>query len=1446
MAQLQVVLLFWTVFTVFNVKSKITYVRPNSEYNASCPSQPCLTFNEYAEAMEQYIVDNTTFIFLPGYHNLNMSLRIENTSGLVFHADDNATQVLFSPLANITWADCDILKINNLVFVLSGNFDTRKHFSALVFIRTSCILSDLLLVSNSTLQSTAIRTAYSQVNITNLTVIGARSLLGAAVFTFNSTITFSGQNLFVNNTAAQGGAIDFVETVSTFYGNNSFFGNTALLHEDYFTLFPMGGAIICDNSRISFNGSSTFYRNKAAVPEGLPLPLGTGGAIAITGSSRVMFERIADTVLSSNTALFKGGAISVDDSELSLQGEVLFKNNTNRAVGGAIASSNSTIHCIGDGIQFRNNHASSNGGAIQASTSKLYLDHTIFTGNMAQFGGAVMFNNGPSIRITSCEFMNNGASGQSSAAYIDNSSNDVVFDGVNCFEGNQAPLGTVSCFDSNCVFSGTISFINNSLSDSFGPASLNFIRSQVLMNGTSIFYNNYGATSGGIHGILANITITGNCSFIGNTVTNYGGGLFVVNSTLLLNGLVRLSMNSAGIGGSALYATNSNIAIGGNVTIEHGNNMAGTRGLEGSIGLLDSEILITGHLTVSNNSAGEGGGISVRHGTVDVQGCVQFLNNSAADGGSIRASANSTVILRGNCTLFHSNMADKGGAIKATDSSVILSGSQKFISNSAEKGGVLALNALFGSSKLILDEYLSVDFVDNHASSVGGVIFFADTVSVSQCSTSSSKEEPTCFLELNAESNIQLNFTRNTAADAGTLFYGGRFDRCRLYVGGGRIDNCGNRIGGNYGENPIDTIQQISSIVAANTSTSNISSDPLQICQCADNSLDCSHSGEIETIRGKSFTLMVVAVGQNGGVVPSSVRTSLENDIKVSPSQRIQSTGKECTPITYQLSSDKDSIKLVLFPDGPCRDTGDSRTEIDITFLPCPDGFTLEGSDCVCEERLQRYTTNCSVDIGYVARDANTFWMGTIYINETYGGLILHSSCPFDYCTDAPVLVRLNNLDIQCAHDHSGTLCGACKTNHSIALGTLHCLPCSNAYLALILPFALAGVALVAVIILLDLSVATGTINGLIFYANIVQANSSVFFPRGRTNILTVFIAWLNLDLGIETCFYDGMNTYAFTWFQFLFPLYIWLLIGLIIVISRYSHAVANALGRGKPVATLATLFLLSYSKILRTVIVALTSTRLEYPEGSNKLVWLYDGNVPYFERVDHILLGVFSVMVLMFLFIPYTLLLLCGGWIQAHSHWRVLSWINKIKPFMDDNYAPFRKETRYWPGFLLLVRCALFLTFAFNVLGYASVNLLAITSVTAGLASIAWIRNRIYNELRNDILEASFFFNLCIFSVATYHVKETGGSQVWAANVSVGVAFVTFLIILLYHVYLRLHKTALWQKLTKFHRRERFDVSENGEEQQSQDLSEDYRSDVKKVPTTISVVELREPLLEN
>ena len=134
--------------------------------------------------------------------------------------------------------------------------------------------------------------------------------------------------------------------------------------------------------------------------------------------------------------------------------------------------------------------------------------------------------------------------------------------------------------------------------------------------------------------------------------------------------------------------------------------------------------------------------------------------------------------------------------------------------------------------------------------------------------------------------------------------------------------------------------------------------------------------------------------------------------------------------------------------------------------------------------------------------------------------------------------MAVDDSDKQCSNNRTGLLCGNCTQGFSLALGTNRCLQCSNNYLWLIVAFALAGVALVLLLLVLRLTVAVYTINGLVFYANIFAMNSATFISL-HTNVLTVFIAWLHFDLGIETCFYDGIDAYAKAWLQFVFPFYV-------------------------------------------------------------------------------------------------------------------------------------------------------------------------------------------------------------------------------------------------------------------------------------------------------------------
>ena len=387
----------------------------------------------------------------------------------------------------------------------------------------------------------------------------------------------------------------------------------------------------------------------------------------------------------------------------------------------------------------------------------------------------------------------------------------------------------------------------------------------------------------------------------------------------------------------------------------------------------------------------------------------------------------------------------------------------------------------------------------------------------------------------------------------------------------------------------------------------------------------------------------------------------------------------------------------------------------------------------------------------------------------------------------------VNNTNNQCEYNRSGILCGHCK----VVLGTHQCSKCTSGRLALLIPFALMGVALVILLLICKLTVATGTLSGLLFYANIVGVNRTIFLPVKFTDASLMFIALLNLDFGIETCFYNGMDAYSKTWLQFVFPIYLWLLVGLVIIVSHFSQNFAKLLGNN-PVSVLATLILLSYAKILRTLIATVYFTHLEYAT-HNKSVWLHDANIDYLNG-KHIPLFLVAVFIFLFLFLPYTLLLLFGQWLQAISHLKLFSWVNnaRLKPFLDSYHAPYKGKHRYWPGLLLVLRFVLLLVFAFNSQQNFSINLLAILVGTGMLQLWAWVSGGVYKNWCLDALEGSFMVNLTILAALTYHVKVSKGNQFAVGCTSVIIALVTFSGILAYHIFQQLRHTKLCRKFRK------------------------------------------------
>ena len=298
--------------------------------------------------------------------------------------------------------------------------------------------------------------------------------------------------------------------------------------------------------------------------------------------------------------------------------------------------------------------------------------------------------------------------------------------------------------------------------------------------------------------------------------------------------------------------------------------------------------------------------------------------------------------------------------------------------------------------------------------------------------------------------------------------------------------------------------------------------------------------------------------------------------------------------------------------DGGLPDWGLSLT---VDILECPIGFVKNADQisgqhqCQCEQFLADNHVQCNVSLEpYKFLRSGNSWFG--YINNTQTCITGTTNCPFDYCNRSNVSFDIMAPDRQCLGNRTGILCGQCQSHLSIMLGSNRCGTCSNWYLFLLPVFALAGIVLVAVLMFLNLSVSVGTINGLLFYANMVKLNEAFFFPNGSIPVVSQFISWLNLDLGIEVCLFDGLDGYWNTWLQFVFPAYLFLLMGGIIVGCRYSVWLCRLCG-SHAVPALATLFLMSYTKILLTVTNALSMSQLPC-NGSILTVWSVDGNIEY------------------------------------------------------------------------------------------------------------------------------------------------------------------------------------------------------------------------------------------
>ena len=561
----------------------------------------------------------------------------------------------------------------------------------------------------------------------------------------------------------------------------------------------------------------------------------------------------------------------------------------------------------------------------------------------------------------------------------------------------------------------------------------------------------------------------------------------------------------------------------------------------------------------------------------------------------------------------------------------------------------------------------------------------------------------------------------------------------------------------------------------------------------------------VRVIVGRSFTVSLVILDVVGSIgyskylysQVSSLNTT-NNILMLHKEQLVRPfsvVNRNCTPIDftiYSLQPTPPNLTGVLHLSLP----RSASHNLHFSFDDCPIGFSIEDVNglyaCTCGEFFNKSPIKedfqCNSASGKIRRIDTQSWLSVNNDRVEYTKL-----CLPEYCNTVSE-ITLTDVDVLCKHKHTGRACSACVDGLGKKFGSNVCQKCSNIWLVTILLYGILGIILVLIIHLLKLTVTMGTINGLIFFCNIMSINDVLFFHPSEFSFVRIFVSLINLDLGFEMCFYREMSQIAKIGLQFVFPLYLWLLMFIIIMIGK--HYMRSGKSTHSAVPVLATLILLSYSKLLRTTISVFSFVFVHYStkesnfSRSEQLVaWQPDPNIKYLED-KHI--GLFLVaLVFTVLFILPLAFALTFPKVVLRS--KKLSY---FFPLLDCIYAPYKNHCHFWFGIRTIILIyfsgmeSILLSYSLLLSGVLVILLFALMQ-----ACIHPFKSTINNTL--DLMFMGVFIALSI--VVLYLDPSTSGNKIHiAVNALGGVAFLLFCFIIIFHLHDALMYFSCYLKFTE------------------------------------------------
>ena len=189
-------------------------VTPNATSCSSCPhnSTNCTTLSEYAQEAELYFTSNTTMVFLPGNHTLNVNITVANVSRLTMRREPtpgNRATIVCKESVGLSFTNMVEFKIYSLAFTTCSRL---LNHATIVTVTPVYVALQLQFTKH-----------------TELVNCSFHDNPGTALVVYNTNITLTGNTEFTHNrvcadstTRRTRGSIIALSSNLTFTGNTIF------------------------------------------------------------------------------------------------------------------------------------------------------------------------------------------------------------------------------------------------------------------------------------------------------------------------------------------------------------------------------------------------------------------------------------------------------------------------------------------------------------------------------------------------------------------------------------------------------------------------------------------------------------------------------------------------------------------------------------------------------------------------------------------------------------------------------------------------------------------------------------------------------------------------------------------------------------------------------------------------------------------------------------------------------------------------------------------------------------------------------------------------------------------------------------------------------------------------------------------------------------------------